>query len=80
MGDARRLLMRERRRLGSPERTDDSGQDHGQAVASRVDHARLAQHRQQVGPAIDRLLADLERPLDDLGDDRVLLGGGGILG
>ncbi len=73
MGDARRGVMLERRRIGAAQRADDPGEQHGQRVAAGVDDARLAQHGQQVGPALDRLLAGVERPLDHLGDHRVLL-------
>ena len=53
--------MLERRRLVAAQRADDPGEEHGERVAAGVDDARLAQHRQQVGPAHDRVLAGLER-------------------
>ena len=46
-----------------------------QPVAAGVHHAGLAQHRQQLGPALDRLLAGVERALEQLGQQRVLLVG-----
>ena len=77
MGDARRRVVVERRRLGAAQGGDDAGEDDGQAVAAGVDDARLAQHGQQVGPALDRLLAGVERGLEHVGDQRVLLLGRG---
>ena len=64
VGDARGGVVLERRRLGAAQRADDPRQQHGQRVAAGVDDAGLAQHRQQVGPALDRLLAGVERALD----------------
>ena len=52
---------------------DDAGQDQDQAVAAGVDDARFAQHLELLGGALDRALAVLDRPLEDLGEDRVLL-------
>ena len=70
--DARRRVVVELGRLGAAQRGDHAGEDDGEAVAAGVDDARLAQHRQQVGAALDRLLAGLERALEHLGDQRVL--------
>jgi hypothetical protein len=73
-GCVTRAVVLELRRLGPPQRRDDAGQQHGQPVAAGVDHAGLAQDRQQVGPALDRLLAGVERALEHLGDQRILAG------
>ena len=60
--------------LGLPaQRGEAAGDDHGEAVGARVDDARLAQHRELLGPALDRLLAGLERVLEHLGEQLVLL-------
>ena len=78
VGDAGRLLVLERRRGAAAQRADDPREQHRERVAARVHHARLAQHGQQVGAARDRLLAGVERALDDVGDDGVLLLGRGV--
>ena len=70
--DARRRVVVELRRLGAAQRGDDAGEDHGQAEAAGIDDARLAQDRQQLGTAPDRLLAGVERALEHLGDQLVL--------
>ena len=70
--DAGRRVVVELRRLGAAQRGDDAGEDHGEAEAAGVDHAGLAQDREQVGTAPDRLLAGVERALEHLGDQRVL--------
>ena len=72
MGHPRRRVVVELGRLGAAQRGDDAGEDHGEAEAAGVHDARLAQDRQQVGPAPDRLLAGVERALEHLGDQRVL--------
>ena len=64
MGDPGGAVMLERRRLGAAQRADDPCQQDRQPVAAGVDDARLAQHREQVGAALDRLLAGLQRALD----------------
>ena len=80
MGDARRRVVLERRRLGAAQGGDDAGEHHGQAVAAGVHDARLAQHRQQVGAALDGLLAGVQRALEQLGEQRVLLVGVALVG
>ena len=52
---------------------DDAGEDQDQAVAAGVDDAGFAQHLELLGRARDRALAVLDRPLQHLGQDRVLL-------
>ena len=59
--------------LGPAQRADHAGQHDREAVAAGVDDAGLAQHRKQVGTALDRLLAGVERALHHLGGQRVLL-------
>ncbi len=39
----------------------------------RVDDSGLLEHRELVGPLLDRLLGGLQRPLEHVGDQRVLL-------
>jgi hypothetical protein len=60
------------------QRREAAGDDHGEPVGARVDDARLAQHAQLLGPALDGLLAGLERRLEHLGEQLVLLLGGVI--
>ena len=62
----------ELRRLRAAQGRDDAGEDHGEAEAAGVDHARLAQDGQQVRPAADGGLPGVERALEHLGDQRVL--------
>ena len=79
MGDARRLEVLERpQRLAAQRRHDAREHDH-EAVAAGVHHARLAQHRQQLGPALDRLLAGVDRALQQQRQQRVLLVGDRVL-
>ena len=73
MRDAGRRVVVELGRLGAAQRRDDAGEDDRQPVAAGVDDARLAQDRQQVGAALDRLLARVERALEHLGDQLVLV-------
>ena len=73
MADARRRVVRQRRRRLAAQRGHDPGEDHDHAVAAGVDHARLAQHRQQLGPAAHRRLARDDRLLEDVGQDALLL-------
>ena len=55
---------------------DDAGEDQHQAVAAGVDDAGLAQDVELLGGALDCALAVGDRPLQHLGEDRVLLGVG----
>ena len=55
-----------------------AGDHHGEAVGAGVDHARLAQDGQLLGTALHRLLAGLERVLEHLGQQLVLLRRGGV--
>ena len=73
VGDARRRVVVERRRLLAAQRRDHAGEDDRQPVAAGVDHARLAQRREQLGAALDRVLAGLDRAFERRGDRRVLL-------
>ena len=75
VGDARRRVVLDRRRRVAAQRRHDAGEHHDEPVAAGVDHARLAQDRQQVGAALDRLLALVEGALEQLGQHRVLLVG-----
>ena len=72
MGHPCRCLMLDHRRLAAAKRADDPRQQHGQAIAPGVDDSRLAQHREQVGAALHRVLTRLERALDHLCDHGVL--------
>ena len=72
VGHARGLVVVELGRLGAAQRRDDAGEDDGQAEAAGVDHARLAQDRQQLGAAPHGDLAGVERPLEHLRDQGVL--------
>ena len=80
MGDARRGVVLERRRRRAAQGGDHAGEHHRQPVAAGVDDAGLAQHRQQVGAALDRLLAGVERALEQLGQQRVLHVGVALVG
>jgi hypothetical protein len=57
----------------APQAGDDARQDQDQAVAAGVHDPRLAQHLELLGGALDRLLAVLDRALQDRGEHRVLL-------
>ncbi len=54
------------------------GDDHGEPVGAGVHHPGLAQHRQLLRSALDGLLARLERVLEHLGEQLVLLLGRGL--
>ena len=69
----RRALVGELGRVLAAQRGDEPGDDHGQPVGPGVDHARLAQDRELLGAALDRLLARLERALQHVGQQHVLL-------
>ncbi len=71
--DARRRVVSELRRFAASKRADDPREQDGDRVAAGVDDAGLAQHREQVGTALDRLLAGVERALDHVRDHLVLL-------
>ena len=71
--DARRRVVGELRRGGAAQRGDHAGEHHRQAVAAGVDDARLAQDRQQLGPARHRQLAGAQGRLQHLRDHLVLL-------
>ena len=73
--EARRLLVVDLGHRGrvAAQAGDDAGEDQDQAVAAGVDDARVAQHLELLGGALDRPLAVLDRPLEHLGEDRVLL-------
>ena len=74
MGDARRRVVVELGRLGAAQRGDQPGEDDRHGVAAGVHHAGLAQDREQLRPLLHRLLAGVDRPLQDLGQ-RGVLGG-----
>ena len=73
MRHARGRVVVDGRGLGPPQRADHAGEQDGEPVAAGVDDAGLAEDRQQLGPALDRVLAGVEGALDDVGDERVLL-------
>ena len=75
---ARRRGARSATGLGAAQRADHAGQHDRQPVAAGIDDPGLAQHRQQVRAALDRLLAGVERPLHHLGGERVLHLVGGV--
>ena len=66
-------VVLERGRLGAAQGGDDAGEDDRDPVAAGVDHAGLAQDRQQLGAALDRVLPGVERRLEDVGEHAVLL-------
>ena len=72
---ARRLVVGDLRHLGpvAAQPGDDAGEDQDEAVAAGVDDAGFAQHLELLGGAGDGALAVGDRPLEDLGEDRVLL-------
>ena len=72
MWRGRRALVGDRRRRGPAQRRDHPGHEDRQRVAAGVDDARLGEHRQQLRPAVDRLLTGHERALEHVGDQRVL--------
>ena len=57
----RRVLVLELGRGVAAQRGQAAGDDHRQPVGAGVDHARLAQDRELLGPALDGLLGRLER-------------------
>ena len=73
MADARRRVVSQRGRRLAAQRGHDAGEDDDHAVAAGVDDARLAQHRQQLGPAAHRRLAGDDRLLEDVGQHALLL-------
>ena len=75
VGDARRRVVVEQRRLRPAQGGDDAGEDHGEAEPARVDHPGLPEHGKQVGAAADGLLARVHGRLEHLGDQLVLARG-----
>ena len=71
-------MVLELRRALAAQRRQAARDDHGQAVGAGVDDARLAQDGELLGPALDGLLAGLERVLEHLGEQLVLLLGGRV--
>jgi hypothetical protein len=80
MADARAGGVLERRRCGTAKRSDDAREHHDQPVPAGVDHACLAQHRQEFRASLERLTTCLERTFNEFGDHRVLLEGRGVTG
>jgi hypothetical protein len=76
--DARRGVVLQLGRLGAAQGGDDAREDDRHAVAAGVDHARLAEDRQQIGAALDRGLAGDDRALERVGDQAVLVLGRGV--
>ena len=72
LGDPRRRVVLQRRRLVAAQRRDHAREDDREAVAAGVDHAGVAQDRQQLGAALDRRLAGVERVLEHVGEHLVL--------
>ena len=70
--------MLEHRRLVAAKGGQAPGHDHGEPVRTGVHHPGVAQHSELVGPALHRLLAGLERVLEHLGEQLVLLDRGGV--
>ena len=66
-------MVVEIRRVVAAKRRHHAGEDDREPVAARVDHSGLAQRRQQLGAALDRVLTGLHRALQGLGDRPVLL-------
>ena len=60
-------------RLLAAQAGDHARDQQRDAVAAGIHDAVLAQHRQQLRAALDRRLRRLERPLEHLGEHRVLL-------
>ena len=73
--EARRLVAGDLGQLGAvpAQPGDDPGEDQHQAVAAGVDDTGLAQHVELFGRPLHRALAVGDRPLQHLGEDRVLL-------
>ena len=78
MGDPRRRVVVERRRLLAAQRRHDAGEHDRQAVAAGVDDARLAQRGQQLGAALDRVLPASTALSSARRDRAVLLGRVGL--
>ncbi len=79
VGDARGRVVVEWRRLLAAQRGDDAGEDDREAVSAGVDDAGFAQRGEQLGAALDGVLAGLDGALERGGDRDVLLArlGGG---
>ena len=60
------------------QRGEAAGDDHGEPVGAGVDHAGLAQDGELLGAALHGLLGRLERVLEHLGEQLVLLLGRGV--
>ena len=73
VADPRGRVVGERRRRLAAQGGHDAGEDDDDAVAAGVDDARLAQDRQQLGPAAHRRLAGDDRLLEDVGQHALLL-------
>ena len=69
---ARRLVVVEVGPVGAAQRGDDAREDDRDPVAAGVHDTGLAQHRQQVGAALDAGLPRLDRRLEDPGQQGVL--------
>ena len=72
MADARGRVVIELRRIVAAQRRNDAREDDRQPVTACVDHAGIAQRRQQLGTTLDRLLPCPHRALQRGGDRRVL--------
>ena len=73
VGDARGRVVIKRRRLLAAQGGDDAREDDRQAVTAGVNDARLAQRGQQLGAALDRVLARLDGAFERGGNRLVLL-------
>ena len=74
-----RVLVLELRCGVAAQRRQTAGDDHGEPVGAGVDHPGLAQDRQLLRAAVDGLLGRLERVLEHLGQQLVLLRGGDVV-
>jgi hypothetical protein len=73
-----RVVMLELGRRVAAERGEAAGHHHGEPVCARIDHSGLTQDRQLLGASVDGLLGRLECVLEHLGEQLVLLRGGGV--
>ena len=73
-----RLTVGELAGVLAPQSSHHAGHDHGEPVRPGVDHPRLLEHRELVGPALHRLVARVECSLEHLRDQLVLLGRRGL--
>ncbi len=73
VGDPGRRVVVQRRRVFAPQRGDDAREDDRQPVAAGVDDARVAQRREHLRAALDRVLPGVDGALQRDRDRTVLL-------